>query len=136
MRSELETIRELLSSFRINENTWTMICEQLHDVEKRDGKKASLILRDLLEKIPSHYDAPGKLKCLKEELQQSRYPRYSQKKKEFEKKLTLLKTPVFVQVTHAPFFEDSSLEIKAKLGSDDDRKELVSFLERMENFQK
>ncbi len=111
-----------------------MILEQLHDVMLRDGKNEEQVLRELLEKIPSHYDVPGKLKYLKEELYQLRYPRYSQKKKDFEEKVRALKPPKFVQVIPFQFFEDSSVEIKAKLNSEEDRRELIAFLERMENF--
>ena len=131
---EMESIFRLLLPYSLNQNTWAILLDQLHDVVLRDGKVGSVIIQNILEKIPSHYGSVEKMKALKEELHQLRYPRFSQKEKEFEEKIRLLKPPSFVKITHAPFFEDSSIEIKATLNSEMDREELAIFLKKAESF--
>lgn len=125
---EREAVLSLLEELRPNQNKRNEILESLQMIGRRDGVSPLKLLQDILAKTPNR-QTPQRLESVREELQKIRYPRYSKKKEEFEKIIQSLKLSNKIQVIPSPFFEEGKVEIKFKIGSDEEKKEMLKLLE-------
>ncbi|MDO8519882.1 MAG: hypothetical protein Q7T11_06935 [Deltaproteobacteria bacterium] len=122
---EREEIYAYLSSLRPNDNKLREMLEWIHDVARRDGISPLALLRGI--QIPN-LDVPQKLEFLRDSLQKVRYPRYAKKKEEFEKIIQGLKLGGKIQVIPSPFFEEGKMEIRFRIGSEEEKKEIIKRL--------
>lgn len=121
----------LLVPLRPNANKAREIREWLKDIARREGTTPEAVLKKILAQIPEG-DPPHRLQEVRMELTKLRYPAYMKKKEEFEKILNSLKLGANFQINPSPFFEESFIEIKLRIGSEEEKKEIIRVLEKEE----
>ena len=125
---EQEEIYRLLAELRPNTNKWNELLEWVWAISRRDGGSPLELIQNIIAQVP-HPDTPQQLEFVRIELQKIRYPRYMKKKEEFEKIIKSLKLGNKIQVTPSPFFEEDHLELKFRISSEDEKKEIIKLLE-------
>jgi hypothetical protein len=134
--SEREILVTLLDELVLNQNKIKEMLEALNDISKRDGLKASDILKNCLEKVEKVLEAPVRVQQVREMLAKQRRPRLEKKKQEFEEIVRHLKLPLKAQLNSSPYFEDAFVELKVRLSSIDDLTDLKKSLENSPTWEK
>ncbi|MBI2340224.1 MAG: hypothetical protein HYU99_07670 [Deltaproteobacteria bacterium] len=122
---------QILSLYRLNQNKLREVRERLSDLSKRDEKPEERILEEAIRAIPPNVQESQRGDALMEILRDRRYPRYRQKKKEFDEKVKSCRFPRGIQVYPQPWFEEEGFEIRGRVNSEGEKEQLVQALQKM-----
>lgn len=124
-QGERAKILDELSRLPLNQNNLADILDLLAEISRRDRVSASTIVLGGIVATKEIIDPYKKIDGLKEFLRQKRFPLYHEKKRRFEEAVKKLRLPETASVTPSPFFEETLVEMKATLRSEEDLKKLV-----------
>lgn len=129
---EIEKIRSVLFEFPINQNKLSEILELLSEISKRDHLSAVKVLNRAKNEIGEVSDSYKRLEGLRKILFKKRFPCYQKKKEKFDAALKKLKLPRNIQVTPAPYFEDSFIKIQCDFSTEEEGNRVVEILTKRE----
>lgn len=121
----LESLHKMLVKYAPSQSDWAQLLDTLFELEKICKKPAPILLEECV--VMAAKRSQG-LEHIKLSLKLKRYPRYEEKKSAFDRLIHELKLPTAVQVTASPYFEDGSLELKARLHNAKDKEALLKSL--------
>lgn len=121
----LESLHKMLAKYAPSQSDWAQLLDTLLELEKICKKPAPILLEECVVMAEKHNQG---LEHIKLALNLKRYPRYEEKKSAFDRLIRELKLPSVVQVVASPYFEDGSLELKARLHNAKDKDALLKSL--------
>ena len=125
---ERDKIASQLFILPVNQNKLAEILITLNDIAKKEEITPSQILDETLLAIKSEKHPVTKEQLLRRTLQKRRNPHYEKYLTEFEHKLKALPIKTDIKITPPPFFEDSYVELNARLQSKEDITQLIEVL--------
>lgn len=127
--AQIEAIAAQLFLLPLNRNKLSEILSLLHDITKREGLLPLDVLNAFLKTLEGEKNLFKKEEKLRELLQLRRHPEYSKQLQAFQVAVKDLSLGESVQVEPTPFFEDEAVVLNAKIGSLQDRDDLIKKLQ-------
>lgn len=121
----LESLHKMLAKYAPSQSDWSQLLDTLFELEKICEKPAPILLEECV--VTAEKRSQG-LEHIKLALKLKRYPRYEGKKSAFDRLIRELKLPTGVQLMASPYFENGSLELKARLHNAKDKDLLLKSL--------
>lgn len=126
--AEISEMARSLLNLHLNQNRVLEILELLYDIGKRENLSPGTVLRQALTEVPRGQNPGTREQALRDRLRQRRHPLYERARADFAARVKRLSPPRGVTVSPTAFFEDDSVEIRAKLSSHEERRQLVRML--------
>jgi hypothetical protein len=129
---------KLITGLRLNSNYQRRLIEYMVDISDREGKTVEQILTEGAVAAISqdrNLNNPQKVKALLDHFHSRRNPRLARSERDFRQKVSRIRLPDGVRISHPPYFEDPSFTLEVSFRDGEALRRKIIQLSRVEGLE-